>query len=165
MSARSRFVGGSPTCDAPSVNDPGIEVESAAAEAVVPSRLDSAPAARAFLMRLLNGWGIDDGVIEDASLLTTELLSNAVRHGAGAVKLRIEVDHGVVEVRVHDDGGEVPAVHHADPTSTGGRGLWIVECVADEWGSDAEEPGKSVWFRLNGSPGDDGRVPAGTDED
>ncbi len=145
------IVGGSLTCDAPPVSDPGVEIESASAEAVVPNRLDSTPAARAFLMRLLNGWGLDEDVIDDASLLTTELLSNAVRHGAGAVKLRIQVREGVVEVRVHDDGDDLPEVNHADPTSTGGRGLWIVECVSDDWGSDLEDPGKSVWFRVSGS--------------
>jgi len=149
------------TCDAPSVKDPGGEVDFEAAEAMVPKRPDSTPAARAFLMRLLNGWGIDESVIEDASLATTELVSNAVRHGAGAVKLRIEVQDGVVEVRVHDDGADLPRVGHADPTSLGGRGLWLVECVADEWGSDVEDRGKSVWFRLSSTPDDDDEAVAG----
>ncbi len=123
-----------------------------AAEALVPKRPDSTPAARAFLMRLLNGWGVDDEGIDDARLLTTELVANAVRHGAGAVKLRVEVEDGVVQVRVHDEGAEEPQVKEADLTSVGGRGLWIVECVADEWGSDREESGKSVWFRLSTTP-------------
>ena len=137
------------------MNDDGVEVESEAAEAVVPNRPDSTPAARAFLMRLLRGWGLEEGIINDASLLTTELVSNAVRHGDGAVKLRVEVDNGVVEVRVHDDGVKPPSVNHADPSSLGGRGLWIVEAVADQWGSDNDNPGKSVWFRLSSPQGVD----------
>src|SRR4051812_16716589 len=147
-----RVVRGRLTCDAPPVNDFGVEVDSQRAEAVVPNRPDSTPAARAFLTRLLNGWGLADTVVDDASLLTTELVSNAVRHGTGAVKLRVEVDNGVVEVRVHDDEADPPSVNHADPTSLNGRGLWIVECVADQWGSDPDDPGKSVWFRLTSSP-------------
>jgi anti-sigma regulatory factor (Ser/Thr protein kinase) len=134
------------------MDDPGLEVRLQAAEAVVPNRPDSTPAARAFLTRLLNGWGVEDEVIDDASLLTTELVANAVRHGAGNVKLRVEVEDGVVQVRVHDQGTDVPTVRHADSSSMDGRGLWIVECVADEWGSDREESGKSVWFRLSGPP-------------
>lgn len=118
----------------------------------MPKRPDSTPAARAFLMRLLNGWGVEDEVIDDASLLTTELVANAVRHGTGPVKLRVEVEDGVVQVHVHDEGDAEPKVRHADDTSVNGRGLWIVECVADEWGSDRDESGKSVWFRLNGPP-------------
>jgi anti-sigma regulatory factor (Ser/Thr protein kinase) len=134
------------------VNDYGGEAEAEAAEAVVPNRPDSTPAARAFLMRLLSGWGLEEDVINDASLLTTELVSNAVRHGDGAVRLRVEVESGVVEVRVHDDGVQPPSVNHADPSSLGGRGLWIVEAVADQWGSDNDDPGKSVWFRLSSAP-------------
>jgi anti-sigma regulatory factor (Ser/Thr protein kinase) len=130
------------------VTDTEASPASEAAEAVVPNRPDSTPAARAFLSRLLNGWGLPDSVIDDASLLTTELLSNAVLHGTGLVNLRVEVEDGVVSVRVHDDASGQPHVNHADPTSLGGRGLFIVECVADQWGSEADDPGKTVWFRL-----------------
>ena len=114
----------------------------------MPNRPESTPAARAFLSRLLDGWGLPEDVIDDASLLTTELVSNAVRHGTGLVTLRVEVEQGVVYVRVHDDAAGLPSVGNAAPTSLGGRGLFIVECVADDWGSDRDEPGKTVWFRL-----------------
>jgi anti-sigma regulatory factor (Ser/Thr protein kinase) len=131
------------------VDEPELEITSAAAEAVMPNRTDSTPAARAFLSRLLEGWGLPDDVIGDASLMTTELISNAVRHGTGAVTLRVEVDHGTVQVRVHDEAAQLPVIDESvDPTSLGGRGLFIVQCVADEWGSDPEDPGKTVWFRL-----------------
>jgi hypothetical protein len=52
------------------------------AEAQMPHRVDSVPAARAFLAKLLHGWAISDQVIDDASLLTTELMTNAVQHGS-----------------------------------------------------------------------------------
>ncbi len=131
------------------MDQPVVEVSSAAAEAVVPSRPDSTPAARAFLSRLLEGWGLANEVIDDAALLTTELISNAVRHGAGTITLRVEVERGVVEVRVHDDASAMPEFNdRVDEASLGGRGLFIVQCVADEWGSDPNEPGKTVWFRL-----------------
>jgi len=134
-----------------------------AAEAVVPNRPDSTPAARVFLSRLLDGWGVPDHVIEDASLLASELLSNAVRHGAGSVTLRVEVDHGVVQVRVHDDDPGVPAVRESDPASVDGRGLFIVQYVADQWGSDPDDPGKTVWFQL-GTSSDEDTVPAVPDD-
>src|SRR3712207_4756454 len=118
---------------------------------------DSTPAARAFLSRLLDGWGVPDDVINDASLLATELLSNAVKHGSGLVTLRVEVEGGVVHVGVHDDAAGQPVVEDSDPTSLGGRGLFIVDCVADDWGSDPDDRGKTVWFRL--------RTPQGPDDD
>jgi anti-sigma regulatory factor (Ser/Thr protein kinase) len=126
-------------------------VTSASAEAVVPNGPDSTPAARAFLSRLLDGWGLPDEVIDDASLLATELMSNAVRHGTGTVTLRVEVEEGVVQVRVHDEAEELPVLRETDPTSLGGRGLFIVQCVADQWGSDPDDSGKTVWFRLRTS--------------
>jgi anti-sigma regulatory factor (Ser/Thr protein kinase) len=133
------------------VSEPRIEITSASAEAVVPNRPDSTPATRAFLSRLLDGWGLPDEVIADAGLLATELMSNAVRHGAGTVTLRVEVEDGVVQVQVHDEAEALPAVRETDPTSLGGRGLFIVQCVADQWGSDPDDPGKTVWFRLRTS--------------
>lgn len=137
------------------MSDSSVVPATEVAEAVVPNRPDSTPATRAFLTRLLNGWGLPDEVIDDASLLTTELVSNAVRHGSGLVNLRVEVDDGAVNVRVHDDADGIPHADQAEPTSLGGRGLFIVECVADEWGSEPDDHGKTVWFRLK-DPRQDG---------
>jgi len=120
------------------------------AEVRVPDRLDSVPAARAFLTRLLDGWGVEDEVIDDASLLTSELMTNAVKHGSGIVNLRVEAEDGVIHVSVRDDADDVPVLDEADLTSTGGRGLWIVQSIAHDWGtsSEDEDAGKTVWFEL-----------------
>jgi anti-sigma regulatory factor (Ser/Thr protein kinase) len=127
------------------------------ADAKVPNRSDSVYAARAFLVRLLDGWGVSDAVIDDAALLTSELMANAVEHGSGDVNLKLEVNDGLLHVAVHDDSEELPQPGQADPESTGGRGLWIVQSVAHNWGSDSsdEEPGKTVWFELKVSQGAD----------
>jgi anti-sigma regulatory factor (Ser/Thr protein kinase) len=120
------------------------------AEVRVPDRLDSVPATRAFLARLLDGWGIQDQVIDDASLLATELLSNAVKLGTGSVELCVEAEDGLLHVAVHDHANGTPVVSHAGTASPNGRGLWIVQSIAHSWGteSDGEEPGKTVWFEL-----------------
>lgn len=115
----------------------------------VPDRLDSIPAARAFLARLLDGWGIADEVIDDASLLASELMSNAVKHGGGVVDLQIEAEDGVLHVGVHDDAGGAPVVNRASSSSSGGRGMWIVQSVAHDWGTDPDASGKTVWFDLS----------------
>jgi serine/threonine-protein kinase RsbW len=121
------------------------------ADAQLPHRVDSVPAARAFLTQLLHGWEIDDQVIDDASLLTTELMSNAVEHGSGVVELEIAVQNGLLHIGVHDDSVELPAKHDATSASVeGGRGIWLVQSIAHDWGSDSSgrEPGKTVWFEL-----------------
>ena len=124
------------------------------AEVRVPDRPDSVCAARVFLTRLLDGWGVDEHAIADASLLATELMTNAVRHGQGKVELCVEASDGHLHVAVHDDGTEAPVVTHAGPASPGGRGMWIVQSIANDWGPemDADTPGKTVWFELRKQP-------------
>ena len=128
--------------------------EAQVANAQVPDRPDSIPAARSFLARLLDGWGVEDEVIDDATLLTSELMANAVQHGAGLVNLRIEVQDVLLHVGVHDDSGEGPVVNDPSPTRPGGRGMWIVQSIARDWGSESngDSPGKTVWFELKALP-------------
>ncbi len=121
------------------------------AEAQMPNRVDSVPAARSFLAKLLDGWGVADQVIDEASLMATELMANAVQHGSGVVHLEIAVDDdGLLRVGVHDDAVELPVMNDVTETGLGGRGIWLVQSIARDWGSDSsgEEPGKTVWFEL-----------------
>lgn len=121
------------------------------ADAQMPNRVDSVPAARSFLAKLLDGWGVADQVIDDASLMATELMANAVEHGSGVVHLEIAVDDdGLLRVGVHDDAVELPVMNDVTETGLDGRGIWLVQSIARDWGSDSsgEEPGKTVWFEL-----------------
>jgi serine/threonine-protein kinase RsbW len=120
------------------------------ADAQVPHRVDSIPAARSFLAKLLHGWDVADEVVDDASLLATELMSNAVEHGSGVVHLEITVHDGLLRVGVHDGAVELPVIGDGTETGLAGRGIWIVQSIARDWGSDSsgEEPGKTVWFEL-----------------
>jgi two-component sensor histidine kinase len=124
------------------------------ADAEMPSRPDSASAARAFLSRLLDGWEIDAKVIDDAALLTGELMTNAVRHGSGAVTLRIEAKNGLVHVAVHDDEQALTDSERDGGSRLSSSGQWIVESVAHEWGTDKSDgcSGKTMWFELK-APG------------
>jgi len=134
------------------VDEPEGEADAPAlgADAKVPHRVDSVPAARSFLAKLLRGWDVADQVIDDASLLATELMSNAVEHGLGVVHLEIAVHDGLLRIGVHDNAVELPVVGDATETSFDGRGIWLVQSIARDWGSDTsgEEPGKTVWFEL-----------------
>ncbi len=120
------------------------------ADAKVPHRVDSIPAARLFLAALLEGWDVADQVIDEASLLATELMANAVEHGSGVVHLEIEVQDGLLRVGVHDGAVELPVQRDVTETDLGGRGIWLVQSIARDWGSDSsgEAPGKTVWFEL-----------------
>jgi anti-sigma regulatory factor (Ser/Thr protein kinase) len=125
------------------------------AEMRVPGQPSSVAAARTFLVRLLKGWGVHDRVIDDASLLTSELLTNAVTHGTGFVELRIRLENDRMHVAVHDNADdELPVLPPTDSMSLNGRGIRLVQSIAHDWGidNDVGSQGKSVWFELTARP-------------
>ncbi len=89
-------------------------------------------------------------IADTAELLASELVTNAVTHGHGKVTMLMESDARGLEVTVCDDNPTRPAMVDGDPFSLGGRGLHLVELLADAWGvtPDSAGPGKGVWFRL-----------------
>lgn len=83
-------------------------------------------------------------------LLTTELVSNAVVHGAGPPRLDVSVDGDHVTVGVTDRGDGVPVPGPRFEWPNGRNGLRVVQSLADGWGVEPtpEQPGKRVWFDL-----------------
>ena len=85
---------------------------------------------------------------QDAALVTTELVTNAVIHGRSVVDLDLYVDDDGICLSVADLGPGVPAIRVPDTTG-GGYGLHIVEKLATRWGHQAIHPqGKRVWAEL-----------------
>jgi len=95
------------------------------------------------------------GFVDDALVLTSELVTNAVRHGQQDIELRIRVDNDTVRVEVSDASTELPRLVPAQVSSETGRGLLILAAIATAWGSKrrADGIGKTVWFELTGSVG------------
>jgi len=93
---------------------------------------------------------LGEGVLDDVTLIVSELVSNAVQHGRPDIGLRIRVEPFAVDVSVLDHGSEVPPVEIAPPneTATSGRGLSIVDRLASDWGVEPLDGGKTVWARL-----------------
>ncbi|MFI6288900.1 ATP-binding protein [Streptomyces sp. NPDC051018] len=112
--------------------------------------------ARAQLRKALAGWGLT--AVEDSALLVlSELLTNAVCHTYTAPEREIETrctrSSGGLRIEVVDagEGRPVPGAPEAD--ATGGRGLWLVDALADRWGvTEREGPGKVVWAELSVVP-------------
>ena len=82
---------------------------------------------------------------QDAALMVSELVTNAVQHGVGAITLRIEAEPDAVRVEIADEGIVAVAPSPA-PGAHGGWGLRIVDQLADDWG--VLEGSTKVWFRL-----------------
>ena len=84
-----------------------------------------------------------------ALLLTSELVTNAVRHEAGqAVMLVITCSGSRLRVDVHDTSRSLPAVAGVSADAETGRGLLLVETLSDEWGFYRTLAGKAVYFTL-----------------
>ncbi|MGW0464606.1 ATP-binding protein [Streptomyces sp. NPDC003027] len=112
--------------------------------------LTAVPEVRHALRAMLRKWG-RPGASDVAELLTSELVTNALVHTEhGAVVTATVVPESLrVEVRDFVPGLTEPHVPTADD-GTHGRGLVLVEALADSWGVEEQGVGKVVWFELNG---------------
>jgi anti-sigma regulatory factor (Ser/Thr protein kinase) len=116
------------------------------------AQLSTGPAAAAEARRRVRAaiasWHIP--VDQDAALLlTSELVTNAVRHEPGqAVMLVISCSRGRLRVDVHDTARTLPAVADVPADAESGRGLLLVETLSDEWGFYRTPAGKAVYFTL-----------------
>jgi len=108
----------------------------------------SALGARRFVSDALGD--VPDQASESIILVASELATNAVRHAGSAFVIRIEQLPDRIHIEVEDDGGGQPVVRSPGPYDTSGRGLQIVEELADEWGVIPREgtEGKIVWATI-----------------
>ncbi len=117
---------------------------------VLPETLGGAALARRWLQHDVHGLPAE--LREDAILLTSELVSNALQHGRPEVRLVVHVTPRSVRVAVADHGDSVPvfARERQGPTRQSGRGLFLVASLASGWGYHPHHrcPGKTVWFTL-----------------
>jgi anti-sigma regulatory factor (Ser/Thr protein kinase) len=109
---------------------------------------DASPAiARAHVARLINGRAAPEqhGV---ATLIVSELVTNAVIHGREPIYLELQIRGDALRIEVYDADanatGVVPPSPRTDAT-VGGRGLRIVDVLAQEWGVKPLGQGKTVW--------------------
>ncbi|MEV5595220.1 PAS domain S-box protein [Streptomyces sp. NPDC052496] len=107
----------------------------------------SVPEGRHFLLRILRAWNLA-ALADTALLLASELLTNAVRHAQGSLTLRVWYSMRELGVEVADGSTPRPRARLADSAEENGRGLMLVEALADAWGSRPGAAGKTVWFTL-----------------
>lgn len=117
----------------------------------LPATLEAPGLAREVVTHLLGG-GSDLELVQECSLLVSEVVTNAVIHGAGERRLRCRTVDGWIRVEVHDDSPVAPAVRSYSDEAVTGRGIELVELLSAAWGVAPEDAGKTVWFELGEPP-------------
>jgi anti-sigma regulatory factor (Ser/Thr protein kinase) len=94
---------------------------------------------------------LPEGELEGVLLATSEVVTNALEHGAPPIDLRVDRADQRIRVEVRDASPLPPRRRDADatPSEVRGRGMTIVERVTDRWGVEPMTDGKAVWFELD----------------
>jgi anti-sigma regulatory factor (Ser/Thr protein kinase) len=113
------------------------------------------------LVAVVAGDDIPAGDMAGLLLATSEVVTNAVEHGAAPIHLRVMREPNNVRVEVHDGSPLPPRLRSETPGpwEVRGRGMMIVEGCTSRWGIEEEVDGKSVWFEVALSTERDGHRP------
>jgi anti-sigma regulatory factor (Ser/Thr protein kinase) len=88
-------------------------------------------------------------VMDEAELLVSELVTNAVVHGAPPLTVSVECDGTGLRVAVTDGSDRSPVPREADADAESGRGIFLVDVISERWGvAPNRGDGKVVWFTL-----------------
>ncbi|MFF5704617.1 ATP-binding protein [Streptomyces sp. NPDC012794] len=117
----------------------------------LPATPRGARQARQLVVERLQGWGLPT---EDPGLIVAELAANAVTHGrvpGRGFMVVLSLEGGTLRIAVADACRDrVPVLREADVSAEGGRGLAVVEALADRWGVEQEPPPrKAVWAEVD----------------
>jgi anti-sigma regulatory factor (Ser/Thr protein kinase) len=112
--------------------------------------LDSPTRARHFASAVLESWQLGD-LRPRVELLVSELVRNAVEHAGSGCTLTLVSVPGCLRIEVADDSALLPRRREPAPMDLTGRGLVVVEAIADNWGAEVLEGGvgKVVFCELD----------------
>jgi anti-sigma regulatory factor (Ser/Thr protein kinase) len=122
------------------------------AQRAFPGAPESVPTARHFVSNAVAD--VPKEIADRVALMVSELATNAIRHGGSDFEVLVELTSDELYVEIADTGGGLPTLRRARPLDASGRGLHIVESLADKWGVRRATSGlgKTVWFTLSLAP-------------
>ncbi len=136
----------------PGTRPPPLRWRSIESRTTLPYSPTSVGAARRFVRDVLTHRNISEQSVETVELLASEVVTNALIHAGSRTRhgpdLTLRVGRGVVRVEVYDRSPAVPVRLQPAPLEPSGRGMWIVDGLARDWGIDHLPTGKRVWFEV-----------------
>lgn len=89
-----------------------------------------------------------EDLVEAATLLVSEIVTNAILHAGTAIDLRASLTSEGLRVEVGDGSAHLPTPRRYGPTAGTGRGMMLLEQLVEDWGAERRADGKTVWFLL-----------------
>jgi DNA-binding NarL/FixJ family response regulator len=117
------------------------------ADLELPEDPGSPAEARELVRDLLERWGRPE-LVEDAALVVSELVANAVEHARSSARVAVRRSDGGIRIEVRDDGHGTPDLRPPDVGSLRGRGLRIISSVCTAWGVITHDGSKTVWAEV-----------------
>ncbi|MDX3121576.1 MULTISPECIES: ATP-binding protein [Streptomyces] len=121
----------------------------------VAAAIDAVPRARRQVVQLAENVGLPmtRQALDIVELLADEVIANAVRHTEAPCHVAVMRADGRLRVEVSDTDPEVPTVVDAGLYDESGRGLMLVDALAEDWGTLPQSEGKTTWFEItSGTP-------------
>ncbi|AYL40256.1 ATP-binding protein (plasmid) [Streptomyces fungicidicus] len=148
--------GGEPAAPLPQPDGPG-RLASGLRTFDLPATPASVRTARGGVRELLTAWAVDDDVRDNAVVVTSELVTNALTHAAGdriVCRLRLLADRIRIEVEDQARGPGLPMLRRPGPDDQNGRGLLLVDTLSSDWAVTRPpgRPGRVVWAELVTTP-------------
>ncbi|MFF0205694.1 PAS domain S-box protein [Streptomyces sp. NPDC005017] len=125
----------------------------AAATTHLPAVAAAVGEARAFLTKTLTDWDCAH-LVDDARLLVSEVLTNAIQHAQGPLNLHLRRNATEFTVEISDRSPQLPQPRPASLDDESGRGLLLVDALADGWGVRPNDDGKTTWFTFQVGDGE-----------
>ena len=120
----------------------------AASSLHLPADAAAVSRARAWAAELCQHWKAGD-VCDDAALLVSELVSNAIQHAGTAMLIELGIAGNTILIAVTDGSTRPARLRTSTPLAEAGRGLLLVDALSTRWGVTAWPTGKRVWAELH----------------
>ncbi|MDX2515829.1 MULTISPECIES: ATP-binding protein [Streptomyces] len=124
----------------------------------VAAAVEAVPAARRQVVALAKNLGlpVSDQMLETIELLASEVIANAVLYTDAPCDVAVTRTDERLRVEVTDTDPSLPSAVDAGTNDESGRGLLLVDALADAWGTQPAPTGKTTWFEITQEPSTDG---------